>query len=166
VVGTVLPGARVSIGTTPLVLGPGDPTGSDPPTYPTFTTDVPVSPEHLVVAVRVDDTNGTHFYVLQPSGACTTTMTAPRQTAAMLDAQGFHAGALSVFETVMAACKPDHQTLSLAFEYACKAHDSEAARKYWRELPTELQHTLEPLCARNDITREALDRPGIGDQPR
>ncbi len=158
VFGTVLPGARVSIGTTPVALGPADPTGSDP-TSPTFTTDVPVSPEHLVVTVRVDDANGSHFYVLQPSGACTTTMTAPKQTAALLDAQGFHAGALAAFETVMAACKPDRQTLSLAFEYACKAGDSEVARKYWRKLPVDLQRTLEPLCARNDITREALDRP-------
>lgn len=159
VFGTVLPGARVSIGTRPLALDPADPTGSDPSTYPTFATDVPVSSKHLVVAVRVDDANGAHFYVLQPSGSCTTTMTAPKQTAAMLDAQGYQAGALSVFETVMAACKPDRQTLSLAFEYACKAGDIEAARKYWRKLPVDLQLTLEPLCARNDITREALDRP-------
>jgi hypothetical protein len=159
VVGTVLPDARVSIGTRSVALGPADPTGSDPPSYPTFGIDVPISSEHPVVAVRVDDTNGTHFYVLQPSGACTTTMTAPKQTAAMLDAQGYHAGALSVFETVMAACKPDRRTLSLAFEYACKAGDREAARKYWRKLPVDLQRTLEPLCARNGIYREALDRP-------
>jgi hypothetical protein len=159
VFGTVLPGARVSIGATPLALDPEDPIGSDPPIYPTFTADVPVSPEHLVVAVRVDDANGAHFYVLEPSGACTTTMTAPKQTAAMLDAQGYHTGALKVFEAVMAACKPDRQTLSLVFEYACKAGDSEAARKYWRKLPAELQRTLEPLCARNDITWEVLDRP-------
>jgi hypothetical protein len=159
VFGTVLPGARVSIGTRQLALGPTDPTGSDPPIYPTFTADVPVSPEHLVVAVRVDDGNGAHFYVLEPSGSCTTTMTAPKETAAMLDAQGYHTGALKVFEAVMAACKPDRQTLSVAFEYACKAGDSEAARKYWRKLPADLQRTLEPLCARNDITWEALDRP-------
>jgi hypothetical protein len=158
VFGTVLPGARVSIGTTPLALAPADPTGSDSPIYPTFTTEVPVSPDHPVVAVRVDDANGTHFYVLQPSGTCTTTMTAPKQTAAMLDAQGYHTGALKVFESVMATCKPDRQTLSLAFEYACKARDSEAARKYWRKLPADLQHTLEPLCALNEISREALDR--------
>jgi hypothetical protein len=157
VFGTVLPGARVSIGTTSLALGPAEPTGSDTPIYLTFTTDVPGSPEHVVV--RVDDANGTHFYVRQPSGACTTTMTAPKQTAAMLDAQGYHSGALGVFETVMAACKPDLHTLSLAFEYACKASDTEAARKYWRKLPADLQRTLEPLCARNEITREALDGP-------
>jgi hypothetical protein len=85
-------------------------------------------------------------------------MTAPKQTAATLDAQGYHAGALGVFETVMAACKPDRQTLSLAFEYSCKAGDTEAARKYWRQLPAALQRTLQPLCARNGITRKALDR--------
>ena len=86
-------------------------------------------------------------------------MTAPKQTAALLDAQGYHTGALKVFESVMAACKPDRQTLSLAFEYACKAGDTEAARKYWRNLPADLQRTLEPLCARNDITYEALNHP-------
>jgi hypothetical protein len=159
VFGTVLPGATVSIGTTSLTLGPADPTGSDAPLNQTFSTDVPFSPEHPVVAVRVDDASGTHFYVRQPSGTCTTSMTGPKQTAATLDAQGFHAGASSVYETVMASCKPDRHTLSLAFEYACKAGDTEAARKYWRKLPADLQRTLEPLCARNDITREALDRP-------
>ncbi|NVB79150.1 MAG: hypothetical protein HOV81_12185 [Kofleriaceae bacterium] len=161
--GTVFPGARVSIGAKPVALGPADMTGVDPPIFPTFAIDVPVSPDRRVAAVRVDDLNGAHFYVIRSSGmaviqSCATTMTAPKQAAAALDAQGDHAGALRTFETAMAACKPDRETLSLALEYACKAGDTEAARKYWRKLPPELQRAVEPACARNEITRDALDR--------
>ncbi len=162
--GTVLPGANVSIGAKPLALEPVDPTGDDPPIYQAFATAVPVSPHHLTTAVRVDDAKGTHFYVIHASTmavvqSCANTMTAPQETAEKLDARGDHAGALRALETAMAACKPDRDTLSLALGYACKAGDTEAARKYWRKLPPELQRTLEPVCARNAITRDALDRP-------
>ena len=163
VFGTVLPGARVSIGAKPLALEPADPTVDFPPIYSAFATDVPISLDHLVAAVRVDDAKGTNFYVIRASEqvlvqACATTMTAPKQTAGKLDAQGDHAGALRALETAMAACKPDRDTLSLALSYACKAGNAEAARNYWRKLPPELQRTLEPMCAQNQITRDALDR--------
>jgi hypothetical protein len=164
VFGTVLPGARVSIGAKPLALEPAVPTDGDLPIYPTFTTgDVPISLNHLVAAVRVDDAKGTHFYVIHGSPvvvvqSCAPTMTVPKQTAGKLDAQGDHPGALKALETAMAACKPDRDTLSLALSYACKAGNAEAARNYWRKLPPELQRTLEPECARNQITRDVLDK--------
>lgn len=163
VFGTVLPGAKVSIGANQLALEPVDPTGDDPPFERWFSTDVPVSSDHLVAAVRVDDAHGTQFYVIHPSKllveSCGTTITQPKQAAAKLDAQGDHAGALRALETGMAACKPDRDTLSLALTYACRVRDAEAARTYWHKLPPELQRTLEPMCAQNEITRAALDKP-------
>lgn len=163
VFGTVLPGARVSIGAKLLALEPAEPTNDDLPIYSKFAAEVPISLDHLVAAVRVDDVNGTHFYAMQASPlvrvmSCATTMTAPKQTAEKLDAQGDHAGALKALETAMAACKPDRDTLSLALSYACQAGNAEAAKNYWRRLPPELQRSLEPVCARNQITRDALDR--------
>jgi hypothetical protein len=160
--GTVLPGARVTIDAKPLAVEP-DPTWDNLPIYSKFATDVRVSPDHLVAAVRVDDVKGTHFYVIHFSGlklveSCATTMTAPKQAAGKLDALGDDVGALKALETAMTACKPDRDTLALALTYACKAGDTEAARNYWRKLPPELQGTIEPVCARSQITRDALDR--------
>ena len=160
--GTVLPGARVSIGATPVALEPVDRDGDDPLIDSGFAVDVPVTRDHLVAALRVDDAFGTHFYVAHPSEVIVescASLTKPRQAAAKLDAQGDHAGALRTFQTAMAHCKPDRDTLSLGLTYACKAGDLAAARIHWRKLPTELQRTLEPVCAQNQITRDALDRP-------
>jgi len=161
VFGTVFPGARVSIGAKPVALEPANP-GDSLPIGSTFATEVPVSLDHLVAAVRVDDAKGTHFYVMHPSAvvlnACGTTIAEPKQTAAKLDDQGDHAGALKTLETAIAACKPDRDTLSLALTYACKAGDAKAATTYWRKLPAELQRTIEPVCASNAIMRDALDK--------
>ena len=163
VFGTVMPGARVWVGAKPVALEPVDSMDDDPPIDSRFSVDIPVSLDHLAAAVRVDDAHGTHFYVIhQPDvyvESCATTMTAPKQAAAKLDAQGDHAAALREFKAAMAMCKPDRETLSLALEYACKAGDVEAARTYWRKVPTDLQRDLEPVCARNQILRDALDRP-------
>jgi hypothetical protein len=78
VFGTVLPGARVSVGSDTLTLQPADPVRGDLPIYSSFATDVSGSLEqppsrdmpHVApaVSVRVDDTKGTHFYVVRPSG--------------------------------------------------------------------------------------------------
>jgi hypothetical protein len=161
VFGTVLVGARVSIDAKPLALEP-DFSGDDLPIDLTFSTDVPVLRDHFASAVRVDDAKGTHFYVIHAAeilvDACETTIAGPKLTAAQLDAQGDHAGALRTLETAIAACKPDRDTLSLALTYACETGDAEAARGYWRKLPAELQSTLEPVCTRNKITRDALDK--------
>jgi hypothetical protein len=161
VFGTVLPGAIVSIDARPLALGP-DLSGYELPIELTFSTDVPVLREHFATAVRVDDAKGTHFYVIHASevlvDACATKIAVPRQTAAKLDAQGDHAGALRALQTAIEACKPDRDTLSLALTYACESGDADAARSYWCKLPAELQSTLEPVCARNNITRDALDK--------
>jgi hypothetical protein len=163
VFGTVLPGARVSIGAKQLVLGQAD-SSNDYAIYSTFATDVPVPLEHPVATVRVDDAKGTHFYVIHSSGlklveSCAATMSAPKQAAAKLAAEGSPAAALRTLEAGMTTCKPDRDMHALALSYACKAGDVEAAKKYWRKLPPELQRTFETECANNGITREALDRP-------
>ena len=161
VFGKVLPGAAVSIDARPLALGP-DLSGYELPIELTFSTDVPVLRDHFATAVRVDDAKGTHFYVIHASevlvDACATKIAARKQTAAKLDAQGDHAGALRTLQTAIATCKPDRDTLSLALTYACETGDADAARSYWRKLPAELQSTLEPVCARNRITRDALEK--------
>ena len=161
VFGTVLAGARVSIDAKPLALEP-DVSGLDLPIDLTFSTDVPVLGEHFATAVRVDDVKGTHFYVVHAAEVlvetCATKIGAPKLAAARLDAQGDHAGALRTLQAAIAACKPDRETLALALTYACESGDAEAATSYWRRLPAELQSALEPVCARNKITRDTLDK--------
>jgi len=163
VFGTVLPGAIVSIGAKPLALQAGNLANGDPIMDPTFAADVPVSVDHAVAAVRVDDARGTHFYVIHPAEvlihSCATAMAEPRQVAASLDEKGDDMGALTTIESAMSKCKPDHETWSLAFTYACKAGEIGAAQTYWHKLPGELRKTLEPMCAKHQITREKLDAP-------
>lgn len=158
--GTVMPGARVSIGAKQIELRPADPAGIDPPIYPTFIVDVPVSPERRVTAVRVDDVNGAHFYVIRASSmtvmqSCAKKMAVPQQDALKRASHGDHAGALHILVTAMTDCKPDRDMLSLAVEYACKARNAEAARKYWRLLPAEQQRAVDSACQRNGITFDA-----------
>jgi hypothetical protein len=170
VLGTVLPGASVSISGKPVTLQPPEPGSYDDlPIAPTFSADVPISAEHPVVAVRVDDAMGTHFYVSRRSismiPSCETdqagvrTMAEAKQTAAKLDAQRDHAAALRTLKAAITRCTPDRDTLSLALEYACKAGDVDAARTFWRKVPQELQRTLEPVCVRSDISRHQLENP-------
>jgi hypothetical protein len=163
VFGSVLPGATVSISGKLVDLEPPEPGSHDEPLVAqAFRIDAQISADHPIVAVRVDDANGTHFYVSRRTmvgtglASCTTKMIEPKQTAAKLEAQGDHAGALRTLKSVMAACEPDRDTFSLALEYACKAGDVEAARAYWSKLPPELQHTLEPMCTQHSITRDQL----------
>jgi hypothetical protein len=160
VFGTVLPGARVSIGARTIALQPADPAAGDLPVGSTFSTDVPLTPQHVVAAVRVDDAMGTHFYVVHPTvviDSCVDAIDAPKKTAAKLDAQGDPAGALKTLAAAIAACTPDRKILALAFTYACKAGDAHAATKYWRKLPRELKPTLEGECGRRGISRDTLD---------
>jgi hypothetical protein len=163
VFGTVLPGAIVSIGGKQLTLQPPDPDRYDLPVAPRFSAEVPISAEHPVVAVRVDDAMGTHFYVSRRSitmvPSCETTISEPKQTAARLDAQGKDADALRTLEAATKTCTPDRDTVSLALEYACKAGDVDAARTFWRKLPHELQRSLEPTCSQHSIMRAQLDAP-------
>jgi hypothetical protein len=159
--GTVMPGARVSVGATPLALEPVDPTGDDPPIDSAFSTDVPISLDHLGAVVRVDDAQGTHFYVNRASQVMVDScknIEQPKARAAKLDASGDHAGALSLLSVAIATCTPDRNLLALVTAYACNAGDAGAARSYWRKLPPELQRALEAVCARHGITREQLDK--------
>lgn len=164
VFGSVLPGARVSIAGENLYLEPVQPsTQDDPIVGEEFRHFAKTSPDHPVVAVRVDDVHGTQFYVSHRVlagtgvGACTDAMTEPKKTAARLAGRGDHPGALHAIETVIAACNPDRETLSLALRYACEAGDADAARTYWRKLPGELRGMLESMCAAHSITRAQLD---------
>jgi hypothetical protein len=163
VYGSVLPGATVSVGGTQLALQPPGSDRYDLPISPTFSTDVPIAAEHPVAAVRVDDAMGTHFYVSRRAvdflPRCDSTMAGAEHTAAALDDHGDHAGALRTFKTAMIRCAPDRDTLTRALEYACKAGDVDSARTFWRELPEELQRTLEPACVQHSITREQLAAP-------
>jgi hypothetical protein len=161
VFGTVMPGAIVSIDGKQITLQPPNPDGHDLFIAPTFSADTPISPEHPVVALRVDDAMGTHFYVYRRSidfvPSCERTVTGPKQTAANLDAKGDDAAALRTLKAAITGCAPDRETLSLALEYACKAGDVDSARIFWRKLPQASQHTLEPVCAQNSIMRAQLD---------
>ena len=163
VFGSVLPGATVAIDGEALLLEPPEPGSHDDPFVTReFRSIRKISADHPVVVTRVDDAHGTQFYVsrremaVTGATACTTAMTEPKQRAAALDARGDHAGALRTLETMMKACQPDRDTLSVALEYACEAGNAEAARTYWRKLPPELQRELEPLCAQHSITRDQL----------
>jgi hypothetical protein len=158
--GTVMPGARVSVGATALALEPVDPSGDDPAIDSAFSTDVPISLEHLGAVVRVDDARGTHFYVSRVTqvlvDACKN-IEQPKALAAAADRRGDDATALRILATAIATCTPDRGTLALAVAYACSAGDAAAARSYWRKLPPELQHAVAAVCARHGITRDQLE---------
>ena len=165
VFGSVLPGATVSIDGEAVLLEPAEPGGHDDPFLAQeFHSSRQISADHPVVVTRVDDAHGTQFYVARRAmtapgvAACTTAMTAPKQTAAELDARGDHAGALRTIEAMMKTCQPDRDTWSVALQYACEAGDVEAARTYWRKLPGELRGEHEATCEQHSITRAQLDR--------
>lgn len=157
VFGTVLPGARVFIGTRQLAVEPVELAEKDPPLGLGFSTDTPFPLGRMTSAVRIDDAKGTHFYVMHATtvmtAPCARSMRVPKDTAAELDAKGDHTGAFTAIKTAMKYCQPDRSTLSLALLYACKAGDAEAAQTYMHQLPEELRSV--PDCARQGILFDA-----------
>ena len=160
VFGVVMPGARVFTGATPIPLEAVDPDLEDPAIDLSFTTDIPVTRDHLVAAVRVDDARGTNFYVIHPAELVMYSCDAmfPIGEAEQRDIAGDHAGALAVIQRALQRCAPSAETWSIALTYACKARDVAAARTYWHKLLAEGQTAGLPVCEQNGITRAQLSQ--------
>ncbi|HEY1811250.1 MAG TPA: hypothetical protein VGG74_02780 [Kofleriaceae bacterium] len=56
-------------------------------------------------------------------------------------------------------CKPEDHTRSLAYMAACNSQNVGAARYFWRKMSVEDQNRYLVMCARQGITRAALDAP-------
>jgi hypothetical protein len=73
------------------------------------------------------------------------------------EGRGDHAAALATFEQAY-SCKPDSHTLALTFMTACNKADVQAARTYWKKMPTETRTHFLMICLHNHITQEMLDK--------
>ena len=69
---------------------------------------------------------------------------------------GSPAEALPLFEKAF-ACKHDDNTRKFVFASACKAHDLNKARQYWRQMTQSMKDSMAMFCVSNMVTIDDLN---------